>query len=135
MEMKNGTRRLADFKGHAVLLNLWATWCVPCLKELPTLDEVEKQWSDSGLVVLPLSLDDMAHEDLRAFLKASAVDLPHLAVDSGEISNALTWNALPMTYLINREGNIIAHWAGATDWTDAQHTEWIQRALDKEAID
>ncbi len=132
--MKSGERSLKDFKGHAVLLNFWATWCIPCIKELPTLDTLEKEWGESGLVVIPLSMDDKNYAELRTFFDDSELDLPHLAADKGEISQALEWNALPITFLINRDGKLIAHWAGATDWTDPQHIDWIQKALDKDAL-
>lgn len=129
MEMKSGERKLADFKGHAVLLNLWATWCVPCLKELPTLDKLEQTWGEEGLVVLPLSLDSHPYEALREFFDKAGVALPHLAADNGDVAEALEWNALPTTFLINREGNIIGHYAGATNWLEAKHEPYIEKAL------
>jgi len=132
MEMKGGERSLADFKGQAVLLNLWATWCVPCLKELPTLDRLEHEWAEKGLVVLPLSLDTQPYEKVRAFLDTSKLDLPHLAIDRGDISESLQGNALPITFLINRDGKIIAHFAGATNWNDKQHEKYLNKALEGE---
>jgi thiol-disulfide isomerase/thioredoxin len=132
MEMKSGGRTLADFKGHAVLLNLWATWCVPCLKELPTLDALERTWGEKGLVVIPLSMDNLSYTQLRSFLDKQNAALPHLAVDNGDIGAGLTWNALPTTFLINRKGEVIAHFAGATDWTDAKHETWLKKALEGE---
>lgn len=129
MQMLSGMRSLTDFKGHAVLLNLWATWCVPCIKELPTLDALEKEWGDKGLIVLPLSLDSLPYHTLRDFLDKADLTLPHLAVDRGEVGPALEWEALPMTFLINRKGEIIAYWAGATNWTDFKHEAWLKKAL------
>ncbi len=80
---------------------------------------------------MPLSLDSKTHKVLRDFFDKSGLTLPHLAVDRGEVSEALEWNALPVTFLINRDGKIIAHWSGATNWMDAQHEAWIQKALAK----
>jgi thiol-disulfide isomerase/thioredoxin len=130
IEMQGGTRSLADFKGKVVLLNLWATWCVPCLKELPTLDALEKTRGGEGLVVIPLSLDSLPFEALRRFFDKQKLTLPHLALDAkGEVSEALTWQALPMTFLINREGQVIAHFAGATDWVSQENLAVIDKAL------
>lgn len=132
MQMKGGERSLKDFKGQAVLLNLWATWCVPCIKELPTLDELEQQWGESGLVVLPLSVDEKPYAELRAFLDERKLALPHLALDTGRLASGFEWNALPTSFLINRQGQVIAHFAGATDWTKPEHIDMIQRALETE---
>ncbi|MFZ4126276.1 MAG: TlpA family protein disulfide reductase [Rickettsiales bacterium] len=131
MQMLKGMRSLKEFEGHAVLLNFWATWCVPCLKELPTLDALEKDWGDKGLIVLPLSLDSKPYQTLRDFFDKSGLALPHLAVDRGEVSQALEWDALPVTFLINRKGKIIAYWAGATNWTDPKHEAWLKKTLAK----
>lgn len=133
IDMKAGERSLADFKGQAVLLNLWATWCVPCLKELPTLDKLEKDWGEKGLVVLPLSLDSKPYAEVRKFLDERKLELPHLAIEKGEVAGKLKWNALPMTFLIGREGKIIGHYAGATDWTDAKHVPYLEKALKRKS--
>lgn len=129
-QMKSGKRSLADFKGKAVILNLWATWCVPCLKELPTLDKLEKKYADRGLVVLPLSLDDHSYKELRKFFDDGGIDLPHLAVDKkGKVASELSWNALPITFLINRKGEITSHFSGATNWLEEKHVPHLERAL------
>ena len=132
IEMQGGAVTLADFKGKVVLLNFWATWCVPCLKELPTLDALEKKRGSKGLVVIPLSLDSLPFEALRRFFDKQKLTLPHLALDAkGEVSEALTWQALPMTYLINREGKVIAHFAGATNWLSEENLAPIDAALSR----
>ena len=132
MVMATGNKTLAEFKGKVVLLNLWATWCVPCLKELPTLDALEKKRGNKGLVVIPLSIDSLPFEALRRFFDKQKLTLPHLALDAkGEVSEALTWQALPMTYLINREGKVIAHFAGATNWLSEENLAPIDAALNR----
>jgi thiol-disulfide isomerase/thioredoxin len=132
MVTASGNRTLADFKGKVVLLNLWATWCVPCLKELPTLDKLEQQRAGEGLVVIPLSIDSLPYDALRRFYDKAGLKLPHLALDqSGEISETLTWQALPTSFLIDREGRVVAHYAGATDWLSEDNAAVIDTALSK----
>ena len=130
-EMEGGIKRtLADFKGQVVLLNLWATWCTPCLKELPTLDALEEQYAADGLVVLPLSTDTIPYAQLRGFIDKQKLELPHLAQDSsGKIYDQLKTRGLPLTYLIDRDGTIVARYAGATEWTSPEQTAKIEALL------
>ena len=123
-------RTLADFKGQVVVLNLWATWCTPCLKELPTLDKLEEKYAAEGLVVLPLSLDTMEFKQLQEFIAKLKLELPHLAQDSGnKVSRTLMTTGLPVTYLIDRKGVLRARYAGQTDWLDEANTQRIEALL------
>lgn len=116
-----GTRgSLADYKGKVVLLNIWATWCTPCLKELPTLVELQKQKGDD-LVVLTLSIDEAPFAQVQGFLKNKMqLELPHLAQDdTGKLFMQLGARGLPVTYLIDREGKLTQRFIGGTEWTNA----------------
>ncbi len=129
--MDGGKRRtLADFKGQVVLLNLWATWCTPCLKELPTLEALEEKYAADGLVVLPLSLDTLDYAQLRAFVDKLDLPLPHLAQDTTRsYQRALPTRGLPATFLIDRNGVIRARFEGTTDWTGEEHAKKIEALL------
>ena len=128
--MGDQSRTLADFKGQVVVLNLWATWCTPCLKELPTLDKLEERYAADGLVVLPLSVDSMAFAQLQQFVAKLKVELPHLAQDkSGKILSTLKGSGLPVTYLIDRKGILRARYSGGTDWLGEEHTQRIEALL------
>ena len=122
--------RISDFKGNVVLLNLWATWCTPCLKELPTLDRLEMELAKEGLVVMPLSVDINTNvKSLRDDLTAQGLALPHLAYDSTQSFAAFVGYGLPVTFLIDREGKVRYQYYGATDWTEADQTEKIKALL------
>jgi len=111
--------RLSDYKGKVVLLNIWATWCAPCLKELPSLVELQKQKGDD-LVVLTLSIDGASFATVEGFVKNKLnLELPHLAQDdTGELFAEIGTQGLPITYLIDREGNLTQRFIGAVEWTD-----------------
>lgn len=126
------TRTLADFKGQVVLVNLWATWCTPCLKELPTLDALEEKYAANGLVVLALSTDTLPYKQLRGFVDKQKLELPHLAQDtSGKIYEQLKTRGLPLTYLIDRQGKVRARFAGATEWLEKANTDPIEKLLNE----
>jgi thiol-disulfide isomerase/thioredoxin len=111
-------RRLADFRGRVVVLNLWATWCPPCREELPTLDALERDLAEEGLVVVPLAVEEgTSIADLRRYIAANGLELPHLALDDSGKFVAASQGGLPSTYLIDRNGTPRYFYAGATNWT------------------
>lgn len=119
---KGKRHSLHDFKGNVVVLNLWATWCTPCLEELPTLDKLEQTLAKEGLVVVPLSVDNQSSfKVLRDMLDGYVLALPHLAYDHAAAFSDMARYGLPTTLLIDREGKVRYQFHGATDWmSDAQ---------------
>lgn len=119
---------LPDFKGTPVLLNFWATWCVPCLKELPTLDALAKKRDD--IKVVTISIDSATIKQLRGFLDKRGLALQHLGHDdSGKLYRELSAKGLPLTYLINKDGMIVNRFIGATDWTAKKHEAVIDAVV------
>jgi thiol-disulfide isomerase/thioredoxin len=126
----NTSKTLADFKGQVVLLNIWASWCTPCLKELPALDTLEENYAKQGLVVLPVSLDTMPYKELRSYVDNLKLELPHLAQDAdGKFMRALKPTGVPVSYLIDRSGTIRYRYTGATDWANPDATKTIDDLL------
>lgn len=106
---------VGDFHGKPLVLNLWATWCAPCLAEMPALDAL----AASGVTVVAVS-EDTADPDLPTrFLTHHALN--HLALyrdPSGGVGEALGASALPLTVLINAQGQEVGRALGAIDWHD-----------------
>jgi peroxiredoxin len=114
---------LSSFKGKPLLLDLWATKCGGCIKEIPSFIEIHHAYADRGLAVVGISMD-ILYEDLKGpaeawslvdpFVEAHKVDYPILMGDDG-ITNRYSVNALPVTYLIDRRGRIAATYVGVVD--------------------
>lgn len=105
--------RLADWRGRVVLVNLWATWCPPCVAEMPSLDALQTRLGGPGFQVVAVSLDRGGAPIVqrwfdRAGLKALAI----FTADAGQFVNAL----LPTSYLIDAEGRVAWQGSGAFDW-------------------
>jgi len=102
------TVHLSDFRGKAVLLNFWATWCQPCKIEMPWFAELQKEYGPSGLQVVGVSLDDDATpDDLAKFAKDLGVNYPIL-IGKENVENAYGGvQFLPATLYIDREGKIV----------------------------
>ncbi len=103
-KLDGGTLRLADLRGRVVLLNFWATWCIPCRSEIPALSELEKELSSRGLVVVGVSFDDTA-DLIRDFQKDIKQEYS-IVLGGKDVGSQLPASPLPTTYIIDREGRI-----------------------------
>jgi peroxiredoxin len=108
-------RRLSDFDGRPLLINFWATWCPPCIEELPLLDALHAGQGAEGLQVLAIAVDDP--EQVRAFLAELPVQMPVLLAEPGVVDLSTTFgnarSVLPYSVLIDAEGRIAKRHFGA----------------------
>ena len=108
---------VAAFAGKTILLNLWATWCVPCKAEMPALDRLEGALGSPRFSVVPVNIDQTRLERPRAFLRdIGATHLPYYADKSADILQALRGKGLPTTVLIGPDGCEIGTMAGPAPW-------------------
>ncbi|MBT1160251.1 TlpA family protein disulfide reductase [Aminobacter anthyllidis] len=110
-------RTLADHSGKVVLLNVWATWCVPCRKEMPTLDRLQAELGGADLEVVALSIDRAGPDAVRKFF--AEIGIQHLALNidaSGKAMFALGIIGLPATILIDRGGREVGRLIGPAEW-------------------
>ena len=134
-EDSNGqTLRLADFKGRAVLLNFWATWCVPCRREMPALDRLERELGGSDFTVIAVNIDTTRFENRRRFLEEAGINrLAFYADPKAQIFQILkgagTTIGLPTTLLIDRAGCQVASLAGPADWSSSDAIGLIQALI------
>ncbi len=111
-------KQLADFRGHTLLVNLWATWCVPCVEELPALDRLQAKLGDD-LVILAISEDRRGAEVVEPFLAQHGIE--HLAIyldPKSAASNEFGVEGLPTSFVIDRDGMIRGKLEGAAKWDE-----------------
>jgi thiol-disulfide isomerase/thioredoxin len=116
--------KLADFKGKPVLVNLWATWCAPCVKELPTLDKLAKS---GAITVVAVSQDTAPNASVVAFLKEHQIDtLKPYQDPKMALSGALGPDTvLPTSILIGADGKEVWRYVGDLDWTSPEATKLL----------
>jgi len=120
---------LSDFVGKTMLVNLWATWCVPCVQEMPTLQKLYEAYADSGLAVVAISIDDPGSEDLiREFRRQHGLTFEILHDPSTAIMDLLPRFAVPQTLVIDRRGRVRATRYG-DDWFSAANRDLVRRLL------
>jgi peroxiredoxin len=125
----NGTGlRLEDYRGKYVLLNFWATYCVPCVEELPSLNSIYDELKNNGLVVLGVSVDEDA-EAYQSFLTAHRVTFPTARDPQWTAAIRYGTSKIPETYLIDREGTVIRKYVGAEDWRRPEILNYLQSLL------
>jgi thiol-disulfide isomerase/thioredoxin len=127
-------RHLADWQGRTVLLNLWATWCVPCRKEMPALDALEQKVGAPGFEVVAVNIDTRDPEKPRAWLKEAGIDrLGYYADPSARVFQDLKTvgraTGMPTTLLIDPNGCEIGTLAGPAEWASEDAVKLISAAL------
>jgi thiol-disulfide isomerase/thioredoxin len=120
-------RSLADFHGKVVLLNIWATWCVPCRKEMPALDRLRATLGNSNFEVVALSIDRGGVDVVRKFFAEVGIQQLAVYIDpSGKAMRALRVVGLPTTLLVDRDGREIARLIGPAEWDTPDMVEFVK---------
>lgn len=130
---------LSSFRGDVVLLNIWATWCAPCVREMPALQRLHEQLGADGLSVVAVSVDAMPGSlgpfgqpggDVAAFVDRFGLTFPVLHDVSGDIQSRYQVNGLPTTFLIDRDGRIVRKELGAREWDQPALADDIRAMLE-----
>ncbi len=122
--------KLSDFRGKAVLLNFWATWCSPCKIEMPWFIELQKQYGPKGLQVLGVAMDDSGKDEIAKFANTLGVDYPVLLGKEavGQAYGGVQY--LPTTFYIDRQGRIVDRVFGLI--SESEIRQDIEKALNNE---
>ena len=130
LDANDNPLRLADFTGQARLINLWATWCAPCVKEMPSLDRLQAEVDKDKFVVLPLSLDGPSRPKVAPFYVDKK--LSHLGVyfDKGrKAMQALDVSILPTSILVDAQGRELGRLEGEADWEKPEALALMKAAI------
>jgi len=102
-QLDGRVQKLSNYRGKVVLVNLWATWCPPCIEEMPVLERLQEEFGPRGLVILALAADDDP-EAVRAFVKQHPVQFDVLLDVGGEVGTRYGITGYPETFVVDREG-------------------------------
>lgn len=129
LDARGQTLTLADFRGKTLLLNLWATWCAPCIREMPALDRLQAKIGKDDFVVLAISLDRQGRPVVEAFYRRLGLRSLGTYLDPGlAIEAAFPIDVLPANFLIDRGGRVTGYVRSYVDW-DAPDAEAMIRRL------
>jgi len=125
---------LADFRGKVVLLNIWATWCAPCRREMPTLERLQAELGGPDFEVVALSIDRNGLAVVKEFYEELGLQQLGMYVDaSGKASRELSALGVPTTLLIDREGNELGRLAGPAEWDSPEMVSFIRGYIERQS--
>ena len=137
-DLDGGLVHLSDHSGEVVLVNIWATWCPPCVEEMPSMERLYQKIGGDGFEILAVSIDAELGQfdllgygggDIRAFADSFGLTFPILHNPSGDIQRLYRTMALPESFLVGRDGIIYKKVAGGTEWDAPEYMEQIRRLL------
>jgi len=126
-----GTVRLDEFAGKVVVLNVWATWCAPCVEEMPTLEALHTETGED-VHVMAVSQDRGGMDAVGPFLD-NRVDVPELPIyldPDGELASALDVRAMPTTFVLDTEGRVLGSVEGPLDWNSESVRAFVAHYAD-----
>ena len=131
-------KTLAEYKGNVVMINIWATWCKPCVVEMPSIEQLHQAYAPRGLKVIAVSVDDPGtDEQIRAFAKQYALTFEILHDQGGQagpVSRLYDATRYPQTVIIGRDGIIRKKISGAADWNSPVNRALIERLLEENPV-
>ena len=120
------------FRGMPILINFWATWCSPCLKEMPDLDQVYQSLGPENLIVLAVSMGE-SRERVRKFLKKRNYSFPVMTDPEMEITRLYGVRNIPITYLVDPSGVIIGRALGPREWSEPKLLKFFRSRMNRQA--
>ncbi len=125
------TQTLEDYSGRMVLLNFWATWCAPCVMEMPSMQTLYDTFQDQGLDVVAVNVQEN-RDIVAAFIEEHGLSFPVLLDTSGRTTSSYAVRGLPTSYLIDRRGNLIGMKVGFHLWDEPEILATFERLLEAE---
>lgn len=125
-DMQGKNVSLSDFKGRIVLVNFWATWCPPCIEEMPSMEKLHQKFKGEDFVLLAVNTEENGKQMVETFLKKNPFTFTILLDGDAKVQQLFNVFRLPETVIINRHGEIVTKVLGGRDWMDKE----ILRILD-----
>lgn len=120
---------LADFKGKVVFLNIWATWCPPCVEEMPSMEKLHQELKDESFVILAVSIDASGAKAVIPFMKKHKLSFTALTDIKGAIKSLYQITGVPESFIIDKDGIIVEKIIGPRDWAASGAIRFFQNLI------
>ena len=117
------------YRGQVTLLNIWATWCIPCREEMPSMELLYKDFSARGFKIAAVSIDEGSSDKVRAFATELGLTFDILHDRSGRIQGTYQTTGVPESFLLDRDGRIVRRLIGNHDWNSPANRDLIDHLL------
>ena len=120
---------LADYRGKVVLLNIWATWCPPCLEEMPSMEKLYQELKGEGFEILAVSIDESGAQDVLPFMKKHKLSFPALTDSRGAIKNLYQTTGVPESFIIDKDGILVEKVIGPRNWAIPEAIRYFRNLI------
>lgn len=122
----------SQFKGKIIMVNMWATWCPPCVRELPAIERLATKFKAEDFVLLPISIDAEGKQQVQPFLNSLGMPNFNSYYDQSQsLGDVFPLDTIPATFILDQQGQLIAFVRSYVDWDDAKAVTLIQGFIDK----
>jgi peroxiredoxin len=122
--------KLSDYKGKIILLNFWATFCVPCRLEMPSLQALSEKYHNDNVEIIAISVDHGREKSVKKWITKNNLDFP-IALEGQDTGNMYEVSALPVTFIIGKQGQLIGRILGERKWNSEETTQLIESLIIK----
>ena len=123
---------VSQFKGKIIMVNMWATWCPPCVRELPAIERLATKFKAEDFVLLPISIDAEGKQQVQPFLNSLGMPNFNSYYDQSQsLGDVFPLDTIPATFILDQQGQLIAFVRSYVDWDDAKAVTLIQGFIDK----
>ena len=127
--LKGNMEGVDDYLGKVIVVNFWATWCVPCVKEMPSFESLYRRYRSQGLTLLAVSLDKGDSTKVQEFADKYKLSFPILLDTEGVAEKLYPSFSIPFTYVIDKQGRVVARVDGAKNWESSETFEAVEHLL------
>jgi peroxiredoxin len=122
---------IAEYKGKVIFLNIWATWCPPCVEEMPSMEKLYQKLKGESFEILAVSIDVSGSESVLPFMKKHKLSFPALLDTKGDIKSLYQTTGVPESFIIDKEGIIVEKIIGPRDWASPGAIRSIRNLIQK----
>lgn len=128
-DLQGHTVRLSDLRGQVVFINVWATWCPPCVEEMPTIQKLYDRLHARGLQVLAVSIDALGKQVVAPFMQTRQLSFPVLLDTQGMIERLYRTGGVPESFIVDKRGQLVEKIVGPRDWNHPNVIKMFERLL------
>ncbi|KPJ76377.1 MAG: hypothetical protein AMJ54_11860 [Deltaproteobacteria bacterium SG8_13] len=122
---------LYEFRGKVVLLNIWATWCAPCVEEMPSMEILHQKLKGEDFTILAVSIDESGAEAVIPFMKQHKLSFTALIDTKGSVKSLYRTTGVPESFIIDREGLTVEKVIGARDWASPEMVGYFRNLIQR----
>jgi len=125
-DTKGKTVTLSELRGKVVMVNFWATWCPPCIEEMPSMERLNKFMAEENFVMLAINTEKDGRTVVPAFLKKTPYDFPILYDDQGTVQQQYGVYKFPESFIVGKDGTVVEKIIGPLDWSSPKTVAYLK---------